>query len=119
MVARYERRSPDGIGRVTYKTDMGTTILPLFQNTSMKVSILGLCLLIVSVPSLGATQERVTQTAMSSATAETMSLSKEKWRWISERKVDSLAALFHEEAVFVHMGATMSKNLSFTRPLTP
>jgi hypothetical protein len=36
-------------------------------------------------------------------------LSKEKWRWMSERKVDSLANLFHEEAVFVHMGATMSK----------
>ena len=29
---------------------------------------------------------------------------------MSERKVDSLAALFHEKAVFVHMGATMSKN---------
>ena len=28
---------------------------------------------------------------------------------MSERKVDSLDALFHEEAVFVHMGGTMSK----------
>jgi 4-carboxymuconolactone decarboxylase len=37
-------------------------------------------------------------------------LSKDKWRWMSERKVDSLAALFDEKAVFVHMGATMSKN---------
>jgi hypothetical protein len=33
-----------------------------------------------------------------------------KWRWMSERKADSLATLFHEEAVFVHMGATMSRN---------
>jgi hypothetical protein len=41
---------------------------------------------------------------------EVISLSKEKWRWMSERKVDSLAALFHEEAVFVHMGGTMSKD---------
>jgi len=40
---------------------------------------------------------------------EVINLSKEKWRWMSERKVDSLAALFHEEAVFVHMGGTMSK----------
>ena len=37
-------------------------------------------------------------------------LSKEKWRWMSERNVDSLAALFHEDAVFVHMGATMSRS---------
>jgi len=41
---------------------------------------------------------------------EVISLSKEKWRWMSERKVDSLAALFHEKAVFVHMGGTMSKD---------
>jgi hypothetical protein len=41
---------------------------------------------------------------------EIFSLSREKWRWMSERKADSLADLFHEEAVFVHMGATMSKN---------
>ena len=27
---------------------------------------------------------------------------------MSERKVDALAALFHEESVFVHMGGTMS-----------
>jgi hypothetical protein len=28
---------------------------------------------------------------------------------MSERNVDSLEALFHEKAVFVHMGATMSR----------
>ncbi|HEY2974657.1 MAG TPA: nuclear transport factor 2 family protein [Pyrinomonadaceae bacterium] len=44
------------------------------------------------------------------AELEVISVSNEKWRWMSERKVDSLAALFHEEAVFVHMRATMSKN---------
>jgi Domain of unknown function (DUF4440) len=41
---------------------------------------------------------------------EILNLSKEKWRWMSERNVDALAALFHEKAVFVHMGATMSRN---------
>jgi len=41
---------------------------------------------------------------------EVINLSKEKWRWMSERNVDSLAALFHEKAVFVHMGGTMSKD---------
>jgi hypothetical protein len=41
---------------------------------------------------------------------EILTLSKTKWRWMSERKVDSLSALFHEEAIFVHMGATMSRN---------
>lgn len=41
---------------------------------------------------------------------EVLNLSKEKWRWMSERRVDSLAALFHEKAVSVHMGGTMSKD---------
>ena len=41
---------------------------------------------------------------------EVINLSKEKWRWTSERNVDSLEALFHEKAVFVHMGGTMSKD---------
>ena len=41
---------------------------------------------------------------------EVINLSKEKWRWMSERNVDSLEALFHEKAVFVHMGGTMSKD---------
>ena len=40
---------------------------------------------------------------------ELISLSNEKWRWMSECKVESLDSLFHEKAVFVHMGATFSK----------
>jgi len=38
-----------------------------------------------------------------------INLSKEKWRWMSERKVDTLDALFHEKAVFVHMGGSWGK----------
>jgi hypothetical protein len=44
------------------------------------------------------------------AEQEVINLSEEKWRWMSERNVDALAALFHENAVFVHMGGTMSKD---------
>lgn len=40
---------------------------------------------------------------------EAINLSKEKWRWMSERNVDSLDALFHEKAVFVHMGGSWGK----------
>jgi hypothetical protein len=40
---------------------------------------------------------------------EVIDLSKKKWRWMSERKVDSLATLFHEKAVFVHMGGSWGK----------
>jgi hypothetical protein len=65
----------------------------------------------VSATLSGASQKQETSPAPRGATREqeVLSLSKEKWRWMSERKVDSLAVLFHEEAIFVHMGATMSK----------
>ena len=49
-------------------------------------------------------------TAQNPATQEILDLSKTKWRWMSERKVDSLAALFDDQAVFVHMGGTMSRS---------
>jgi hypothetical protein len=52
--------------------------------------------------------ERIMQNVKSEQ--EVINLSKEKWRWMSERNVDALASLFHEEAVFVHMGGTMSKD---------
>jgi hypothetical protein len=40
---------------------------------------------------------------------EVINLSKEKWRWMSERKIDTLNALFHEKAMFVHMGGAWGK----------
>ena len=40
---------------------------------------------------------------------EVINLSKEKWRWMSERNIGSLDALFHEKAVFVHMGGSWGK----------
>src|SRR5512136_1856215 len=40
---------------------------------------------------------------------EVINLSKEKWLWMSERNIDSLDALFHEKAVFVHMGGAWGK----------
>ena len=40
---------------------------------------------------------------------EVINLSREKWHWMSERDVDTLDALFHEKAVFVHMGGSWGK----------
>lgn len=40
---------------------------------------------------------------------EVINLSREKWRWMAERKIATLDALFHEKAVFVHMGGSWGK----------
>lgn len=43
------------------------------------------------------------------AEQEVLDLSREKWRWMSEKKADTLAALFNDKAVFVHMGGSWGK----------
>jgi len=73
--------------------------------------ILGLFLLMTSVQSAFAQAEPqgTAKTSNSSAEQELIKLSQDKWRWMAERNVEALDKLFVEEAVFVHMGGTMSK----------
>ena len=44
-----------------------------------------------------------------SAEQEIINLSKRKWQWMADKRTDSLDLLFHENAMFVHMGGSMSK----------
>lgn len=78
----------------------------------MRASILALSILMVSVQGTSA-QEKQTSPSVASPTnaeQEVIRLSKDKWIWMAERKLDSLETLFHEDAVFVHMGGTMSRS---------
>ena len=43
------------------------------------------------------------------AEQELLNLSREKWLWMADKKVDTLANLFHDKAKFVHMGGNMNK----------
>ena len=43
------------------------------------------------------------------AAQEVMALSRAKWLWMADQDMEALTELFHEEAVFVHMGGTMSR----------
>ena len=76
-----------------------------------KASILGLCFLIMSVQWSFASQKEATTTTMSitNAEQEIINLSKEKWQWMADKNADTLDNLFHEKAVFVHMGGTWGK----------
>lgn len=93
-----------GTRRVTPHRSTSTTIMG-------KTPLLGFCLLIASVQSSCAPQTRLRSVATPSASAEqeVLRLSREKWRWMAERKLDTLAALFHDQAVFVHMTRTLTK----------
>jgi 4-carboxymuconolactone decarboxylase len=58
-----------------------------------------------------AQQQKENTSAMSNTNPgqEVINLSKEKWRWMADKNVDTLAALFHENAVFIHMGGSWGK----------
>lgn len=72
-----------------------------------RVSVLILILsTIMSFQGVSAQQE---ETNSEKTKQELINLSKTKWRWMAGRDIDSLNGLFHEEAVFVHMGGTMNK----------
>jgi hypothetical protein len=58
------------------------------------------------VPRTSATPPAATS---AKAEQELLTLSRDKWRLMAERNVDSLTALFADQAVFVHMGGTMSR----------
>lgn len=78
----------------------------------MNVSTLGF-LVLMATQSPGAPQKPVEPPAATTTTKaqlEIISLSKQKWQWMSERNIDALTALFHDDAVFVHMGGTMSRS---------
>jgi len=53
-----------------------------------------------------ATSQNADAAKGTNAGQEILNLSKTKWRWMAERNVDSLAALFDGQAVFVHMGGS-------------
>jgi Domain of unknown function (DUF4440) len=74
--------------------------------------ILGLFLTMVSVQAAFAQAEPhdTAKTSNSTAEQELIKLSQDKWRWMAERNVEALDKLFAEEAIFVHMGATLSKS---------
>jgi hypothetical protein len=76
----------------------------------MKSLITGLLIIVSLQYSLA--QENKTSTVATSYTdteQEMIKLSKDKWQWMADRNIDNLTALFHENAVFVHMGGNMTK----------
>jgi len=80
----------------------------------MKVTlpVLGLFLVLMSVQSAFAQAgpQGPGKTGNSSPEQEVITLSKDKWQWMAERNVEALDKLFTEEAVFVHMGGTMTRS---------
>lgn len=71
-----------------------------------RVFVLALSILILSAQASYA-QKKIVNSEQTKQ--ELLDLSKTKWQWMADKNVDSLNNLFHKEAVFVHMGGTMTK----------
>jgi hypothetical protein len=77
----------------------------------MKSSLIGLCLLTAVVLPSCAQTKNANPSSKSTANPEQelLNLSKKKWVWMADKKVDTLANFFHEKSVFVHMGGSWGK----------
>jgi len=76
-----------------------------------KIAILGMFLCMAGVQ-LTQAQAKLPNSATTNTTKEEqelIELSKTKWRWMSDKNVDSLNGLFAENCVFVHMGGSWGK----------
>lgn len=72
----------------------------------LKTLLLGLFLFIIGSSSSLAQQAKENPSATEQ---EIISLSKQKWIWMTEKNADSLKALFDDKSVFVHMGGSWGK----------
>lgn len=74
----------------------------------MKASILAIGFVTLLPISLARSEETKVET--SGAEQEIIDLSRRKWEWMAEKKVEPLAELFDDKAVFVHMGGSWGKD---------
>jgi hypothetical protein len=77
----------------------------------MKKTIIAILLCIASVK-LSHAQANLPGSTTNNPTKEEqelLDLSKAKWQWMSDKKVDTLNGLFDEKCVFVHMGGSWGK----------
>jgi len=64
----------------------------------MKTTLFGLIICVLSAHYSFAQDAAIEQ--------EIIKLSKDKWQWMADKNVDVLKDLFHDKAVFVHMGGS-------------
>lgn len=75
----------------------------------MKRLFVGLFLLLTSINFCSAQAQSGAASSPTKEEQEVLDLSKAKWQWMSDKKVDTLDALFDAKANFVHMGGTWGK----------
>jgi len=78
---------------------------------ALKIALLLLCLPLTAQWAAAQTETSVAHKEVKAGAVEQeiISLSKQKWQWMAEKNLNALAALFHDDSMFVHMSRTLSK----------
>jgi hypothetical protein len=76
---------------------------PVIEKNIVRILTFSVVLTVLSLVSsgIGWAQDSVEQ--------KIITLSKNKWQWMADKNADSLAVLFDEKSVFVHMGGSWGK----------
>lgn len=77
----------------------------LMKNVTASILVLGLCIFSLA----GAFAQSSGTSGNNNEEQKVIKLSKDKWQWMADKNVDSLAALFDEKSVFVHMSGSWGK----------
>lgn len=72
----------------------------------MKKIFFGLLILFAGAQTSNAQAPGGNQTSPTTVEQEVLDLSKKKWLWMADKNADSLSLLFHQKAMFVHMGGS-------------
>ncbi len=70
----------------------------------MKSTVIALFILITALHSSFAQENKVNPSEQ-----EIVNLSKTKWQWMTDKNVEKLTPLFHDQSKFVHMSGTWKK----------
>lgn len=72
-------------------------------------NLLFILLFVTSLQLAFAQENEATTKTLSKQEQQLLDLSKQKWLWMADKNADTLAHLFHEKSVFVHMGGSWGK----------
>ncbi|GAB3689120.1 hypothetical protein GCM10027592_05080 [Spirosoma flavus] len=75
----------------------------------MKTLVISILLATASIQLIVAQSAKSTTTP-NSQEQEIITLSKDKWGWMSDKNVDKLTTLFDDQSMFVHMGGSWGKS---------
>ena len=77
---------------------------------SLQFSLPGLFILLILIHSSCTSSSKVASTSTNTfSEQEVIDLSKKKWQWMADKNVDSLAPLFDDKSMFIHMGGSWGK----------